>query len=59
MDYLFHKFLQNQYFEQIQNPEREQIDGLITQVIVLLVLLIFVMGRFYTQKEKKKLKIKL
>ena len=47
------------YFEQIQNPEREQIDGLIAQVIVLLVVLIFVMGRFYTQKEKKKLKIKL
>ncbi len=49
----------DKYFEQSQNPERNQLTELIAQVIGLTLLLTFVIGRFYTQKEKKKLKIKL
>ena len=49
----------DKYFEQEQKTQSDQIIPLLAQVIVLLVLLIFVVSRFYTQREKKKLKIKL
>ena len=49
----------DKYFEQEQKTQSDQIIPLLAQVIVLLVLLIFVGSRFYTQREKKKLKIKL
>ncbi len=49
----------DKYFEQELKTESNQVIPLLAQVIVLLVLLIFVVSRFYTQREKKKLKIKL
>ncbi len=49
----------DKYFEQEQKTQSDQVTPLLAQVIVLLVLLIFVVSRFYTQREKKKLKIKL
>lgn len=49
----------DKYFEQEQKTQSDQVIPLLAQVIVLLVLFIFAVSRFYTQREKKKRKIKL
>jgi len=49
----------DKYFEQEQKTQSDQVILLLAQVIVLLVLFIFAVSRFYTQREKKKRKIKL
>ncbi len=49
----------DKYFEQEQKTQSDQVIQLLAQDTVLLVLLIFVVVRFYTQREKKKLKIKI
>ena len=49
----------DKYFEQEQKTQSDQVILLLAQVIVLLVLFIFTVSRFYTQREKKKRKIKL
>ncbi len=47
------------YFKQAQSPKRDQVVEIIAQVTGLLVLLSFVILRFYTQRDKKTLKIKV
>ncbi len=49
----------DKYFEQEQKTQSDQVIPLLAQAIVLLVLFIFAVSRFYTQREKKKRKIKL
>ena len=49
----------DKYFQQAQKLQGDQVIEILAQVIGLLVLLIFVAARIYTQREKKTLKIKI